>query len=53
MSDMKTINFGYGNIAKARSINYFNKVKANPKIGICWRCLDLQEGGYVVCYAYR
>ena len=50
---IKTVNFGYGNFAKARSINYFNKVKENPKIAMCWRCFDLQEHGYVVKYAYK
>ena len=53
MSDVRTINFGYGNFAKARSINYLNKVKKNPRIAMCWQCLDLQEGGYVVNYAYK
>lgn len=53
MSDVRTINFGVKDFAKARAINYFNKVKKNPRIAICWMCLDLQEHGYVVNYAYK
>lgn len=53
MSDVRTINFGTKDFAKAKAINYLNKVKKNPQITICWMCLDLQLKGYVVNYAYK
>ena len=53
MSDVRTINFGTKDFAKARAINYLNKVKKNPRIAMCWMCLDLQLNGYVVNYAYK
>lgn len=46
---MKTINFGHN---KNAMINYFNKVKKNPKIKFCFCGLNLQAGGYVVEYCY-
>ena len=37
---------------KAQMINYYNKVKANPKVDKCW-CGIFAETGYTVQWTYK
>ena len=36
---------------KGQMINYFNKVKANPKVTYCTMCNDVTKG-YTVIWSY-
>lgn len=50
---MRTIKFGIGKEAEQKMNRYYAKVVRNPKIALCWKCLDLQLHSYVVNYTYK
>lgn len=38
---------------KGQMINYFNKVKKNPNISLCYCYFSCEHRGYVVEYCYK
>ena len=37
---------------KGQQVNYYNKVRKNPKVALCWMETNAKLG-YVVCWKYK